>query len=61
MFVEIDYDYMPVVVTRSLPSGATKLHCIASFIVRDGRDFSQIFNPAMANAAIQSTSDKFTG
>ena len=61
MFVEIDYDYMPVVGTDWLPSGATKLHCIASFIIRDGRNFSQIFNPAMANAAIQSTSDKFTG
>jgi Flp pilus assembly protein TadG len=60
MFVEINYDYMPVAGTAWLPSGATKLHYIASFIVRDRRDFSQIFNPAPATAAIRSTCDKFT-
>ena len=60
MFVEINYDYMPVVGTAWLPSGAVKLHYIASFIVRDRRDFSQIFNPAPATAAIRSTCDKFT-
>ena len=44
MFVEINYDYQPLF--KSLFVGATKIHYIASFIVRDKRDFSQVYNPA---------------
>jgi len=43
MFVEVNYLYQPLFGT--LYSGAMKLHSTASLIVRDNRDFSQIFNP----------------
>jgi Flp pilus assembly protein TadG len=46
MFVEINYDYQPFFGTLFIPK--TKLHYIASFIVRDKRDFSQMFNPSPA-------------
>lgn len=46
MFVEINYEYNPVVSDRWLPTGTTRLHYVASFIVRDPRDFTQIFNPS---------------
>ena len=58
MFVEINYDYKPVVSTMWLPGGAARLHYIASFIVRDRRDFAQIYNPDPA--ATRSTCDKYT-
>jgi hypothetical protein len=45
MFVEINYDYQPVVSTQWLPGGAAKLHYTASYIVRDRRDFTRLFNP----------------
>lgn len=45
MFVEVNYEYKPVVSDKWLPAGTTRLHYIASFIVRDRRDFTQIFNP----------------
>lgn len=48
MFVEINYDYKPVVGTGWLPTGAAKLRYIASFIVRDRRDFGQVYNPSPA-------------
>ena len=48
MFVEINYDYKPVVGTMWLPAGSKRLHYIASFIVRDKRDFGKIINPAPA-------------
>ncbi len=41
MFVEINYDYQPLFGTMFV--GPTKIHYHASFIVRDRRDFSQIF------------------
>ncbi len=44
MFIEINYDYQPVVGGWLL--GKPKIHYTASFIVRDNRDFTQIFNPA---------------
>ncbi len=48
MFVEINYDYQPLF-TNLL--GTRKLHYIASFIVRDNRDFTQVYNPSPAATA----------
>ena len=45
MFVEINYQYKPVVSTAWLPGGAARIQYIASFIVRDRRVFDQIYNP----------------
>lgn len=44
MFVEINYDYQPLL--GSLFMGPTKIRYVGSFIVRDNRDYSQITNPA---------------
>lgn len=44
MFVEVNYDYQPIVGTWLM--GPARIHYIASFIVRDRRIFSQIFNPS---------------
>lgn len=49
IFVEVNYQYRPLF--GSLFIGATKLHYVASFIVRDRRDFSQIYNPTPAATA----------
>jgi Flp pilus assembly protein TadG len=46
MFVEINYDYKPVVGLWLM--GAIRIHYVASFIVRDNRDFAQIYNPSPA-------------
>lgn len=59
MFVEINYDYKPIAGTAWLPNGATKIHYIASFIVRDRRDFGEIYNPSPA--ATRMTCDQYTG
>lgn len=59
IFVEVNYEYKPVVSAQWLPDGTTRLHYIASFIVRDRRDFAQIYNPAPA--ATRMTCDKHTG
>ena len=48
MFVEINYQYRPVV--GNWLFGVSRIHYIASFIVRDNRDFSQIFNPSPASS-----------
>ena len=45
MFVEINYNYKPLI-SNYLLSSSTRLHYIASFIVRDPRDFSRLFNPS---------------
>lgn len=58
MFVEINYDYKPVAGTGWLPGGAAKLHYIASFIVRDRRDFGQVYNPSPA--ATRNTCDTYS-
>ncbi|RZL72695.1 MAG: histidine kinase [Sphingomonas sp.] len=58
MFVEINYDYKPVVGTGWLPNGAAKIRYTASFIVRDRRDFGQIYNPSPT--ATRMTCDKYT-
>lgn len=44
IFVEINYDYKPVV--GQWLFGPARLHYIASFVVRDNRDFAQIYNPS---------------
>lgn len=44
IFVEINYDYKPIV--GQWLFGAARIHYIASFVVRDNRDFAQIYNPA---------------
>ncbi len=46
MFVEINYDYQPIV--GQWLFGAARIHYIASFVVRDNRDFVQIYNPSPA-------------
>ena len=43
MFVEINYDYRPLIGDWLVKNG--RIHYIASFIVRDRRDFSQLYNP----------------
>ncbi len=47
MIVEIGYEYRPIVSSGWLPGGAeaTKIRYTASFVVRDRRDFTQIYNP----------------
>lgn len=44
MFVEINYDYQPLVSAYFI--GTNRIHFITSYIVRDNRDFSQIYNPS---------------
>ncbi|MBQ1498750.1 MAG: hypothetical protein IIZ38_10580 [Sphingomonas sp.] len=55
IFVEINYDYQRLFGSSFM--GPARLHYVASFIVRDRRDFSQLFNPAPA--ATRSTCDKY--
>ncbi|MES2095426.1 MAG: histidine kinase [Pseudomonadota bacterium] len=43
IFVEINYLYKPVV--GNWLFGPSRIHYVASFIVRDNRDFTQIYNP----------------
>ncbi len=43
MFVEINYEYRPIINLFGL--APRHIHYTASFIVRDNRDFSQMFNP----------------
>ncbi len=47
MFVEVNYLYTPLVGNGWFGS-PQRLHYIASFIVRDNRDYAQIYNPAPA-------------
>lgn len=46
MFVEINYLYKPVVSTAWLPGGSARIQYVASFVVRDRRVFTQIYNPS---------------
>lgn len=55
MFIEVNYNYQPLVTAYFL--GTTRIHFTASYIVRDNRDFSQIFNPSPA--ATRSTCNVF--
>lgn len=47
MFVEINYDYEPIVGVRWFAE-PRRISYTASFIVRDNRDFAQIYNPSPA-------------
>lgn len=47
MFIEVNYNYQPLVTAYFL--GSTRIHFVASYIIRDNRDFSQIFNPSPAS------------
>ncbi len=58
MFVEINYLYKPVVSTAWLPGGSARIHYIASFVVRDRRVFTQIYNPEPA--ATRYTCNRYT-
>lgn len=58
MFVEINYQYKPLVSNRWLPAGASRIHYTASFIVRDRRIFERIYNPGPAASPM--TCDKYT-
>lgn len=44
MFVEINYDYQPIIAGWLL--GQQRIHSTASFIVRDQRDLTQVYNTA---------------
>jgi Flp pilus assembly protein TadG len=55
MFVEINYLTRPLFGTMLV--SPSRIHYIASFIVRDRRDFSQLYNPATAT---KMTCDKHT-
>lgn len=45
MFVEINYLYEPLV-GKGWFTGAKTLRYVASFVVRDNRDYTQVYNPA---------------
>lgn len=53
IFVEINYLYQPVV--GDWLFGQKRIHYTASFIVRDNRDFGQIFNPVTTPATARAT------
>lgn len=56
MFVEINYLYQPIV--ANWLRGNSRIHYVASFIVRDRRQFAQLFN--FSPAATASTCNLFT-
>lgn len=56
MFVEVNYLTKPLF--GSFLVSPTRIHYIASFIVRDGRSYSQLYNPPPG--ATQMTCDKYT-
>ncbi len=56
MFVEINYLYEPVV--GDWLFGQSRIHYIASYVVRDNRDFAQLYNPSPA--ATRSTCNLYT-
>lgn len=56
IFVEVNYDYQRLFGSTFM--APVKLHYVASFIVRDRRDFAQLYNPSPA--ATRSTCDKYT-
>jgi len=50
MYIEVSYDYRPVFSSAWVPGGAaaTRIRYTASYVVRDRRDFNQIYNPSPA-------------
>ncbi|WP_254606512.1 TadE/TadG family type IV pilus assembly protein [Sphingomonas bacterium] len=59
MFIEVNYQYQPLI-SAYLTAGGNRIHYIASFIVRDNRDFSQLFNPVTTPATKPSTCDLYS-
>lgn len=57
MFVEVNYAYQGLFGTMYIP--ATRIHYLASYVVRDRRDYSQIYNPSPT--ATRSTCNLYTG
>ena len=57
IFVEVNYDYQPIV--SGWLANPFRIHYVASMIVRNNRDFRQIYNPL--NAATPATCDVFNG
>lgn len=49
MFVEVNYQYQPIV--SSWLAKPFRMHYVASMIVRNNRDFRQIYNPATSAVA----------
>ena len=58
-FVEIIYDYKPLI-SGYLVGSAARIHYTGSFIVRDNRDFTQLYNPVTSPATVPSTCDRYT-
>jgi Flp pilus assembly protein TadG len=56
MFVEVNYLYQPIVGNWLL--GVSRIHYVASYVVRDNRDFTQIYNPSPTVARM--TCDKYS-
>jgi hypothetical protein len=54
MVVEINYEYQPIMARWLV--GTPRIHYVASFVVRDDRDFTQLYNPEPA--APRATCDK---
>ena len=60
IFVEINYRYKPLL-SGFLLGNMERIHYVASFIVRDNRDFAQLFNPSPAiTTANKMTCDRYT-
>lgn len=55
MFVEVNYDYQPIIAGWLI--GEKRIHATASFIVRDQRDLTQVYNTAPT--ATPSTCDTY--
>lgn len=58
MFVEVSFDYQPVISNAWVPTGTLRLRYNGSFIVRDKRVFTQLFNPSPV--ATRYTCDRYT-
>jgi len=56
MFVEVTYDYQPVIGAAYI--GSRQIHYTAAFTVRDQRDLTGLYNSAPA--AVASTCDRYT-
>ncbi|MGN7159590.1 TadE family protein [Sphingomonas sp. SAFR-052] len=48
MYIEVNYEYRPIVGTAWLPGGSARIHATAAFVIRDRRNFDQIYNPEPA-------------
>ena len=60
IFVEVNYKYKPLL-SGFLFGNTERVHYVASFIVRDNRDFAQLFNPSPAvSTTSKLTCDRYT-